>query len=146
MVDDTLSPQRPALVTILVVMTFLGTVFYFGALLLARVNPDITLSTIEAPLWISITLVVTQLGKTIAGIMLLGMRRIGFYLYAGLEVVSAIASIMSGKITMDYMESGYVNPDLKFDPAIFVLLLMGMSIGLTILFISGFAAHLGKMR
>lgn len=144
--DETPNTTRPTLVTILAILTFVGSGAYLGYVALSGLVPELELQSIELPMWITATTIVAQVGKTIAAILLLRMQRLGFYIYAGLEVISAIASIVSGKITMEYMDSTYVNPDLPFDPKFFVLVVMGMSIGLSILFIGGFAAHLGKMR
>ena len=144
--DETPATSRPTLVTILAVLTLIWSGAYFAYMGLEAISPELELQSIELPAWITIILVATQLGKTAAAILLLRMKRIGFFAYAGLEVISAIASIISGKIAMEYMDSTYVNPDLPYDPKFFVLILMGMSVGLSVLFIGGFAAHLAKMR
>jgi hypothetical protein len=138
--------QRPTLVSVLAILTIVGTAFYFGYCLLKAAVPEISMQEVELPLWMTISNCVIQLGKLAAAFLLLRMRRIGFFLYAGLETTSAILTMIGGKMTMDYMDSSYVNPSLNFDPKILVLAMLGMSIGLSIAFIGGFAAHLSKMR
>ena len=137
---------RPVLVTILAVLTFVGTGLYFGYQLLVLAIPEIQMEQVEWPVWITATLYVTQIGKTIGAFFLLKMRRMGFFLYTGLEVVSAIMSMIGGKITMDYMDSGYINPAIGFDPKMAALVMLAMGMGISIAFIGGFAAHLSKMR
>ncbi len=136
--------KRPTLVTVLSILTIAGSVFYFGYLLMTMFVPD--LNTVETPLWMNITTLVAQIGKIAAAILLLRMSKIGFYLFVVLETAATIIFLLSSKMTMDYMDSSFVNPDLNFDPKVFVLVLMGMGIGLAIIFIAGFASYLSRMR
>ena len=136
---------RPTLVTLLAVFTFIGTAAYFGWLLLGWLVPQFAQQE-DWPLWVVVTICIGQAGKFVAAILLLKMRRMGFFLYTGMELVSATMGIIGSKVTMDYMDSSYVSPDLQFDPKIMVIGLLCMSIGLSIIYIGGFASHLSKMH
>ncbi len=144
MTDQEQSLKRPTMVTVLAILTIAGSVFYFGYLLMTMFVPD--LNTVETPAWMNITTLVAQIGKIVAAILLLRMSKIGFYLFALLETVATVIFLLACKLTMDYMDSSFVNPDLNFDPKVFVLVFMGMGIGLAIIFIAGFASYLGTMR
>jgi hypothetical protein len=145
MENNSLSKPRPVLVTVLAIFTILGAVFTFGFGLLKEVVPEIAYNDVPLPAWITITTYVLVTGKLVAAILLLRMRKIGFYLYAAFESIAAVLSIIGGKISMEYMDSTYVNPNLPFDPKVLMLFIVGMGIGLSILFIGGYAAHLNKM-
>jgi energy-converting hydrogenase Eha subunit A len=144
--DPEASFVRPGLVTVLAVFTFIGTAAYFLYELIVLALPEIAYSEAELPVWVTAVIWTTQVVKTVAAVLLLGMRKVGFYIYAISEFVAAIMTILTAKASMDYMDSSFVNPDLAFDPKIVPLVLAGMSLGLSIVFIGGFATHLGKMR
>lgn len=145
--DSTSAAQpRPFLVLILAILTILGAFFTYGYALVKMAAPEIAQNEVPLPAWITVTSFVLTAGKVVGAILLLGMRRMGFYLYAGFEAIYAVMVIVESKYQLDYMETGYVNPSIPFDPNFFVLLLAGISIGLTIVFIGGHAAHLSKMR
>ncbi len=146
MEDNTLPRPRPILVTLLAIMTIIGAVFAFGLAGLKELIPDLGRNDVPLPLWISATGYVMSLGKLVAAIFLLGMRRIGFFLYAAFETISAIMSIIGGKIGMDYLDTSFSNPDVPIDPKVLMMFVVGLGIGLSILFIGGFAAHLSKMK
>lgn len=138
--------SRPLLVHILAVLTILGAIAAYGYALVKLAAPEIAQNEVPLPAWIPITSFLLTAGKVVAAIFLIRMRRIGFYLYAGFESLYAIMVIVESKFQLDYIETGYVNPSIPFDPNFFVLLLAGVSIGLTIVFIGGHAVHLSKMR
>lgn len=144
--DDSLSPARPTFVTILAIFTIIGTVMYFGWIGLTALVPELSGQEVDVPVWLTIGAYVTQLGKFVAAILLLKMCKIGFYLYAGLEVLSTICALLIGKVNMDYIDSSYVNPSFPMDPKVVVLVAMGMWVGMAILFVGGYATHLQKMR
>ncbi|MFN8393146.1 MAG: hypothetical protein U0176_00580 [Bacteroidia bacterium] len=137
---------RPLLVLILAILTILGAVTTYGYALVKLAAPEIAMNEVPLPAWIPITSFVLVAGKVVSAIFLLRMRKIGFYMYAAFESIFAIMVIVESKFQLDYMETGWVNPNIPFDPSFFVLLLAGVSSGLTIAFIGGHAAHLSKMR
>jgi hypothetical protein len=145
MEDKTLPKPRPTLVTLLAVITIIGVVFTFGLAGLKELIPELARNDVPLPVWVTATTFLMVLGKLVAAIFLLRMRRIGFFLYATFESISAILSIIGGKIGMDYLDSSFINPDFPIDPKVMMLLVVGFGIGLSILFIGGHASHLSKM-
>ena len=146
MSGTTASQPRPVLVTVLAIFTIVGTVFTFGYAGLTELLPELKANNVPLPAWINVLSYILAVGKLVAAILLIRMKRIGFYLYAALEGVSAVLSIIGGKIGVDYMDTGFVNPQLPFDPTIIVMVFVGVGIGLSIAFIGGYAAHLSKMN
>ncbi len=142
---DSIIQPRPMIVTILAIFTIVGTVLYLGFLLIKPLIPEIGAQEVDLPTWMDVSNVGLSLGKLVAVLLLMRMRRIGFFLYTILEVVAATVTIIGSKLTMDFMDSSFVNPDIDFDPKILVLAMLGMSIGLSIIFIGGFASQLSKM-
>jgi hypothetical protein len=145
MQDNSLPKPKPVLVTILAILTILGTAFTFIYALLQEAVPELQANEVPLPTWLTITTYILAAGKLVAAIFLLRMKRIGFYLYATFESIAAVLSIVGGKIGMEYMDSSYVNPNLPFDPKVFMIFVIGLGIGLSIAFIGGYAAHLSKM-
>ncbi|MEY3441788.1 MAG: hypothetical protein RLZZ519_69 [Bacteroidota bacterium] len=146
MEDNTLPKPRPVLVSILAILTILGAVFAFGFAGLQALVPDLSRNEVPLPAWVTIAAFVVIAFKVVAAILLLRMRKMGFYLYAGFETLSALLAIVEGKIGMDYLDSGFALDNLPIDASVLILLTVGIRIGLSILFIGGHAAHLGKMK
>lgn len=145
MEDNTLPKPRPVLVTILAILTIIGTVLTFGIDGLKELAPELTRYDVPLPIWITVVSYCATVGKLIAAIFLLRMKRMGFYAYAACESVDAILSIIGGKISMEYMDAGYSNPNIPVDPQVLMLFVVGLKVGLSIVFIGGYAAHLSKM-
>lgn len=146
MEDNALPKPRPVLVSLLAILTIVGAIFSFGFAGLQALVPELSRNSVPIPIWLTTIAFVLIAGKLVAAILLLRMRRIGFFMYAGLESLAAILSIIEGKIGMDYLDAGYTLDRLPIDPALLILLSVGFRIGLSILFIGGHAAHLGKMK
>lgn len=140
------SQPRPTLVTILAILTLIGAVLTLGYQGLKEMIPELERNEVPLPSWITVVTYAMTALKVLGAILLLGMRRAGFFLYACAETVSAVMVILGGKYTLEYMDVSFVNPNLAFDPQVFAIVFIGMSIGFSILFIGGHAAHLGKMR
>jgi hypothetical protein len=145
MEDNTLPKPRPVLVTILAILTIIGAVLAFGVDALKELVPELARYDVPLPIWITVVSYCMTIGKLIAAIFLLRMKRIGFYAYAACESIQAILSIVGGKISMEYMDAGYSNPNIVIDPKVLMLFLVGLGVGLSIVFIGGYAAHLSKM-
>jgi hypothetical protein len=144
MQDNSEPKTRPVLVTILAIFTIIGFFFEFGYLAVQELVPEVT-NGVSLPLWWKASYYSLVTGKLVAAIFLLRMQRFGFFMYAAFETVSAVLSVISTKIAMEYMDSSYVNPSIPFDPKVLLLVGAGVWLGLSIAFIGGYAAHLGKM-
>lgn len=137
---------RPVLVTLLAILTIVGIILGLGFDLIKRAIPELSVNDIELPLWLTIGSYAMSLLKFIAAILLLRMRRIGFFMYAIGESIAAVFSMIGGKIGMDYLDTSYSNPDIPFDPKVLLLFVIGLGVGLSIVFIGGYGAHLSKMK
>lgn len=146
MQDTASPPTRPILVLILAILTIVGSILGLGYAAMKEAIPDLGANDVPMPVWVNAITYAMLVGKLVAAIFLIMMRRLGFYLYCVFEGISAMMSIVGGKIGMDYMDTSYVNPGIPFDPRVLMMVIVGIGIGLSIAFIGGYAAHLSKMK
>lgn len=137
---------RPTLVSVLAILTLVGNGLYFANELLVAAIPGLDFSFVELPTWVVAVTYVASVVKVVAAILLLRMRKVGFYTYVASELATAAMAIVNMRLALDYTDSTTTNPLLNFDPALLPIVGLCLSLGLSIAFIGGFGAHLGKMR
>ncbi len=141
-----LENQRPKIITLFVTLTFLfcGIMILFAVVPDSVFNPDNNPDNVRNP-YIQFGDVAISLIKIIGGILLLRMKKMGFYLYT-LGEIAYVAMLIPQ--TLDEIEKAdnYMFPaDMPVDPAILVAGFSGLLILCSIIWISVYASRLRQM-
>lgn len=136
---------RPTIITVLCIMTLVGTGIGIIQDTILIIAGGLGASEIKYPFWMPVLGFCLGLIKIAAAILMLRMKRIGFFLYAPAEAGIAVLAILSGKIQMDYIESIPTNQDLPFDPSYIAMGTSAVWLVASVAFLIIYASQLSKL-
>jgi hypothetical protein len=137
---------RPPLLLILAVITILGSVFTIvGGLFLPEDFSGWSEGMPKSPVWVTALTMLAAVVKLGGAILLLLRRRIGFWVYLGGELLAVFLNFKTGYDLMNWSNEQPI-AGMPIDPAIFALLLVGVMLLLSVIWVGGFASYLGRLR
>jgi hypothetical protein len=139
-------PQRPWIVSLLVILTFVGTAYYYLFLVFEMMGFEFAKQDVATPALYLGILCVSQAVKAFGAWKIWNLEKMGFYLYASLEFVTAILSILVAKIHIDDAAMRNVSSYGSFDPTMSIYVTLGVSLLVSVFFISAFASYLSRMK
>lgn len=136
---------RPILITIFAIITLVGVAFT----LLSSVIPSDTFTsnfqeTPELPGWLVGLGAVIAFAKLGAAILLLRMKRAGFFIYVIAESGAAILQIIGARIMIDLL-SPFGNANFPISMETLIMIFTAFSLLLSLVFILVYASQLNKM-
>lgn len=148
--DELQEARRPALITVFAILTLIGTLLTVVSLFVpfdfltsgapSNIQPP------EMPGYITYGQFVLALLKGAAAILLLQMRKMGFYMYAAAESVYVVLSIIGAKLGLDWVETIPLQPNMPIDPGTLIIAATGISLLVSLVWIGGYASQLNKMQ
>jgi lysylphosphatidylglycerol synthetase-like protein (DUF2156 family) len=136
---------RPGVVTVFVILTLVGSSLFLIWNLVAPLMPQEPTSMPQL-MWVTIVSAVLGVGKIVGAILMLRMRKVGFYAYAVGEVASAVVGILETKRVLEWTEEALTFTPSPIDPTVLVIGALLFSILLTIVFVAVYASQLHKMH
>ena len=137
--------QRPAIITIFAILTIIGVVMTIvSALMPSNMFMSSFQNTPELPGWITVGSLCLAGVKLLAAILLLKMKRMGFFLYVVAESASAILQIIGSRIMLDLL-SPFEAPDMPISMDVIILITTVFSLIISLVFILAYASQLNKM-
>jgi hypothetical protein len=138
--------QRPAGVLILAIITILGSALTIvGGLLLPENFSGLPEGMPQSPAWVTALTMVSALIKLGGAILLIQMRRWGFFTYLAGELLTVFLNLKTGFDLIHW--SGEANTSaMPIDPVVFALGLVGAMLLLSVIWVGVYAAYLPRMR
>ena len=139
--------ERPTVVLIMAVLTLIWSALTLlgGLVSTDGLFPSVGANAPVSPEWINWSTMGAAVVKGIGAVLLLGMRKMGFFVYLAGELVTVFLNLMSGMALYAWAQESASN-STPIDPVILILGLTGVMIALSVVWIGAFAVHLSKMR
>jgi hypothetical protein len=139
-------PSRPPLLLILAVMTVLMSLFTIGGgLFFSEDFSGWGEGMPQSPAWVTTLTIVSALVKLGGAAGLLLMRRGGFYAYLTGELMALSLNLKTGFDLMRWSAEAR-GSGMTVNPELFAVILVGLMIVFSVIWVGGFATYLERLR
>jgi hypothetical protein len=140
------TPSRPPLLLILAVMTVLMSLFTIGGgLFFSEDFSGWGEGMPKSPAWVTTLTIVSALVKLGGAAGLLLMRRWGFYAYLAGELMALSLNLKTGFDLMRWSAEAR-GSGMAINPELFAVILVGLMIVFSVIWVGGFATYLERLR
>jgi hypothetical protein len=136
---------RPTLLLILAIFTILGSALTIIGAFLPEDFSGMRADMPASPGWVTALTMASAVVKLGGAILLIQMRRWGFFVYLGGELVALFLNLKTGMDLMQWADATNTS-GMAIDPVVFALVLVGGMVLLSVVWVGGYAAFLSRMR